>query len=91
MWPVAALGEGNPDRQMVVPDGWAAVYSRAMMRKTGFWTRVGVALLVSTLLAAVAGTVWLLVAPVWALLDGRLRQDEIRDRSRDAGRIGGDH
>ena len=71
-WPVTALGEGNPDRQVVVPVGWAAhvaaSYTRAMTRSAGHWTRLGVALLVSALLAVVAGTSWLLVAPVWALL-----------------------
>lgn len=71
-WPVATLGERNPDRQMVVPVGWAnhltATFMRQAIRTPAFWKKPGLGLLVSVILAFVAGTWWLLVSPAWALL-----------------------
>jgi len=73
-WPLAAaLGEGNPTRQVVVPAGWAthvaAVHTRAAMRSTSFLARLGLTLLVSAGLAVLAGPAWLVVAPLLALLN----------------------
>ena len=71
LWPVTTVGEGSPDRQVVIPADWAAqvadAHTRAWRRTTGFWIRLGVVLLVAVLLAGLAHPAWLLVAPAWAI------------------------
>jgi hypothetical protein len=72
-WPLSApLGHGSATRQVVVPEGWAnhvaAVQTRAEMSRPKFWTRVGLAFLVSAGLAVLTGSGWLVViAPGMAL------------------------
>jgi hypothetical protein len=62
----------RPDREWVVPAGWAAhaaaVHARETVRTRRLGLRVGIALVVAVPLAAVAGPVWLLVVPVFAFL-----------------------
>jgi hypothetical protein len=72
-WPLsAALGDGSPTRQVMVPAGWAAhvaaVHARAAVGSINFLARVGLALLVSAGLALVAGIGWMVVTPLLALL-----------------------
>jgi hypothetical protein len=71
--PVMSPGEGRATRQVVVPVGWAAevaaVCTVALVRSTGFWVRLGLVLMASTLLAAATIPWWLLAAPVLALIN----------------------
>ena len=64
--------EWRPDREWVVPAGWAAhaaaIHAREALRTQRFWLRVGLALLVAVPLAVAAGPAWLLVVPLFALL-----------------------
>lgn len=68
-WSQAPTG---PVRDLVVPDGWAAhvagVTVRATLGTPRFWARLGLAVLVSGVVAYAAGPLWLAVVPALALL-----------------------
>jgi hypothetical protein len=73
VWPTTAtVGQGTPDRTMVVPTGWAtrvaAAATTAALRRTGFWLRSGLVLLASVLLAIAVDPRWLLLGLVPPLL-----------------------
>jgi len=69
-WPATdRLGDGTPSRRFVVPAGWAAhvaaVQTRENLRHAGLWIRIGTAIVLSMLLATIAGSWWpLVLAPL---------------------------
>lgn len=72
-WPASTpFGEGQPARQMVIPPGWAshvaAVHTLEALKGREFRTRVALALVVSLALSAWAGSTWLAITAVFAIL-----------------------
>ena len=71
-WPAAAVPDaGTPTRRFVVPPGWAthvaSVHTRAVLGQRRFWTRMGLVLLGSALVAYVTAPWLLLVSPALAI------------------------
>ena len=70
--PSAAPPPSAPDRQLVVPEGWASHVAAATVVRTlvgpRFWARVGLGTLVSIAMASIGGLPWLAIVPALALL-----------------------
>jgi hypothetical protein len=72
--PMSQSDDGTPDREFVVPTGWAThvatLHVRSVLRRRAFWMSRGqvAAFLVSLVLAVVLGPWWLVLEPALALL-----------------------